>query len=92
MHGSANLAASLVFPEADAGTLFAFSAAGTALVAIPLVLLSWSRWSRAPDAEPDPAVTAIPIAAEADLLDVPPVRIRADAIAPSTVVSDGRSD
>jgi membrane protease YdiL (CAAX protease family) len=44
MHGAGNLAASLVFPLADVGGLFVFSAIGLAVVAIPLVLASWSRW------------------------------------------------
>ena len=44
MHGSGNLAASLVFPQTDPGTLFVFSGIGMMVVAVPLVLMSWSRW------------------------------------------------
>jgi len=44
MHGTGNLAGSLVFPLADVAGLFVFSAIGFAIVAIPLVLASWSRW------------------------------------------------
>ena len=47
MHGAGNLAASLVFPLADVAEiadLYVFSAIGFAIIAIPLVLGSWSRW------------------------------------------------
>jgi hypothetical protein len=44
MHGVGNLAASLVFPLVDVAGLFVFSAIGFAIVSIPLVLASWSRW------------------------------------------------
>jgi uncharacterized protein len=44
MHGTANLAGSLVFPTADAATLFIFSGIGFALLAVPLVAASWPRW------------------------------------------------
>jgi membrane protease YdiL (CAAX protease family) len=44
MHGSANIAAALVFPQADAGTLFTYAAAGTAVVAVVLVARSWTSW------------------------------------------------
>jgi membrane protease YdiL (CAAX protease family) len=44
MHGSGNLAASLVFPQTDPATLFVFSGIGMTVVAVPLVLMSWSRW------------------------------------------------
>jgi hypothetical protein len=44
MHGAGNLASSLVFPLTDVGSLYAFSAIGFAIVAIPPVLASWSRW------------------------------------------------
>ncbi|MGZ9276647.1 MAG: CPBP family intramembrane glutamic endopeptidase [Candidatus Limnocylindrales bacterium] len=44
MHGSGNLAASLVFPQTDPATLFVCSGVGMTLVAVPLVLRSWSRW------------------------------------------------
>jgi uncharacterized protein len=44
MHGSANLAASFVFPHTDAGVLFGFGALGTAAVAVVVVALTWRRW------------------------------------------------
>jgi membrane protease YdiL (CAAX protease family) len=53
MHGSANLAASIAFPLDDPGTFFAFSAAGLAIVAIPLVVASWSPWTASPKPEPE---------------------------------------
>jgi membrane protease YdiL (CAAX protease family) len=45
MHGSANLAGSLVFPLTDPGMLFTFSGIGLAIVAVPLISASWSRWT-----------------------------------------------
>jgi hypothetical protein len=64
MHGTGNLAASLVFPLADVAGLFVFSAIGFAIVAIPLVLASWSRWisigSRDPDAQSGAVADAPP--------------------------------
>ncbi len=44
MHGSGNLAASLVFPQSDPGTLFVFSAFGMAIIAAVLVASAWPRW------------------------------------------------
>jgi membrane protease YdiL (CAAX protease family) len=63
MHGAGNLAASLVFPLADVAGLFVFSAIGFAIVVIPLVLASWSRWISVGSQDPDPrsgAVAAAP--------------------------------
>jgi membrane protease YdiL (CAAX protease family) len=53
MHGSANLGASLVFPLADAGALFTFSAIGFAIIGAPLVVASWSRWISVADEKVD---------------------------------------
>ena len=55
MHGAANLGASIAFPQADPGTLFTFSAVGLAIVAVPLVLLRWSRWIAPPEQDTDAA-------------------------------------
>jgi len=44
MHGSGNLASSVVFPLADTAGLYVLSGIGFAVVAIPLLLRSWSRW------------------------------------------------
>jgi len=64
MHGSANLAASIVFPLIDAPSLFIFSALGTAVLAAVLVAVSIRRWlaPRAPDpdAVPSTAVASQP--------------------------------
>ncbi len=60
MHGSANLGASLVFPQLDPGLLFAFSAIGMAIVVLPLVLLRWSRWTTSPQSEPIPQTAPTP--------------------------------
>jgi membrane protease YdiL (CAAX protease family) len=63
MHGSGNLAASLVFPQTDPGTLYLFSGIGMTAIAVPLVLRSWPRWTaitrRGHDA---PGVPATPLA------------------------------
>jgi len=55
MHGSANLAASFVFPLTDAPLLYIFSAIGTLVIAVPLMLLAWRRWTSTPatDSQPD---------------------------------------
>ncbi len=64
MHGAGNLAPSLVFPLTDVAALFVFSALGFAIVATPLILVSWSRWisvgSRDPDAQSGAAAFAPP--------------------------------
>jgi uncharacterized protein len=60
MHGSANLAASFVFPHTDAGVLFSFAALGTAAVAAIVVALTWRRWVSAP--QPEQAPESIPVA------------------------------
>ena len=54
MHGSANLGAALVFPAADAATLFIFGALGMGLVAAVVVIASWSRFSASPAGAPSP--------------------------------------
>lgn len=48
MHGTANIGASLVFPVEEPGTLFVYSGAGTAVVALGLVGATWSRFSARP--------------------------------------------
>ncbi len=60
MHGAGNLAASLVFPLTDLAGLYVFSAIGFAIVAIPLVLASWSRWISDPDARSGAVAVAPP--------------------------------
>jgi membrane protease YdiL (CAAX protease family) len=61
MHGAGNLAASLVFPVAlaEVADLYVFSAIGFAIVAIPLVLASWSRWTRVESQDPDASSEAV---------------------------------
>jgi uncharacterized protein len=59
MHGSANLGASLVFPLADAGALFTFSAIGFAFIGAPLVIASWSRWISVADERLDPGTAPV---------------------------------
>ena len=62
MHGTLNLGASLVFPLADPGQLFTFSAIGMGLVAAGLVLSSWRQWTTRPLAPPIPAPSpAVPV-------------------------------
>jgi len=56
MHGSSNIGASLVFPHSEPAPLFVYSAIGLALVAAPLVLLSWARWTNGHAGEPVPQV------------------------------------
>jgi membrane protease YdiL (CAAX protease family) len=52
MHGSANLSSSIVFPQTDPGLLLTFSAAGMALVALPLLLIGWRQWLTTRSADP----------------------------------------
>lgn len=60
MHGSGNLATSIVFPLADPGTLWTFYGIGMAIIAVPLIVVSWSRWATVrPEVQaPGPAVGA----------------------------------
>ncbi len=54
MHGAGNLSGSLLFPVSDVGTLFTYSGIGMALIAVPIVVTSWSRWTTVrtePDAD-----------------------------------------
>jgi membrane protease YdiL (CAAX protease family) len=60
MHGTANIGASLVFPVEDAATLFIYGGIGTAVVALGLVVASWSRFSSRPHPVP-PAIGAAPL-------------------------------
>lgn len=60
MHGSANLASSIVFPQTDAGVLWSFAALGTAAIAVIVVALTWRRWVSAP--EPESASASVPVA------------------------------
>jgi membrane protease YdiL (CAAX protease family) len=60
MHGSANLAASFVFPLTDAPALFLFSALGTAAIAVVLVLASARRWVTAQSSELDAIPSPVP--------------------------------
>jgi hypothetical protein len=48
MHGSANVGAALVFPSADAATLFVFGAIGMGVVAVVLVATAWSQFTASP--------------------------------------------
>ena len=50
MHGSGNLAASIVFPVADPGTLFTFYGIAMAIIAVLLVAPAWSAWTTRPAA------------------------------------------
>jgi uncharacterized protein len=45
MHGAGNLAASIAFPIANPGTLFTFYGIAMTVIAVPLVVASWSRWT-----------------------------------------------
>ena len=54
MHGSGNLAASLVFPQTDLSTLFVFMGMGLAVIAAVLVAGSWRRWISVGSAETSP--------------------------------------
>jgi membrane protease YdiL (CAAX protease family) len=45
MHGSMNLAGSVVFPLTDPGALFGFAAAGSVIVGIALLASSWRRFT-----------------------------------------------
>ncbi len=64
MHGSGNLAASLVFPQPDPATLFVFSGLGMTLLAVVLVVTSWHRWitveTKAPDLPEVPGLAVDP--------------------------------
>lgn len=61
MHGSANLASSVVFPHTDAGVVFGFAAVGTAIVAAVVVALTWRRWISV--AQPGAAPETVQVAA-----------------------------
>jgi membrane protease YdiL (CAAX protease family) len=60
MHGTANLGSSLVFPLEDPTTRFLYSGIGTAIVAVVVVALSWSRFTSRPRQVPA-AIGAAPV-------------------------------
>jgi uncharacterized protein len=59
MHGTMNLAGSIVFPLTDQGPLFGFAAIGTGVVALVLLATSRSRFAAYPE-ERRPAETLTP--------------------------------
>lgn len=58
MHGSMNLAGSIVFPLTDQGPLFGFAAIGSGIVALALLATSWTRFAASPEAEGRPPIAA----------------------------------
>lgn len=65
MHGAANLGAAIVFPAADASTLFIFGAVGMGLVAAVVVVASWTRFTASPANAAPPLVAGLTMASEA---------------------------
>ncbi|HET9757867.1 MAG TPA: CPBP family intramembrane glutamic endopeptidase [Candidatus Limnocylindrales bacterium] len=59
MHGSGNLAASIVFPVADPGTLFTFYGIAMAIIAVLLVAPAWSAWTTVQPPETSPPALAV---------------------------------
>jgi membrane protease YdiL (CAAX protease family) len=66
MHGSGNLAASIVFPVADPGTLFTFYGVGVAIIAALLVAPAWSAWTAVQPSETSHQAPAVSVATSAD--------------------------
>ncbi|HET9665227.1 MAG TPA: type II CAAX endopeptidase family protein [Desertimonas sp.] len=66
MHGSGNLAASIVFPVADPGTLFTFYGIAMAIIAVLLVAPAWSAWTivRPPETSPPAVAVGVPTSAD----------------------------
>jgi hypothetical protein len=54
-----------VFPLADVAGLFVFSAIGFAIVAVPLVLASWSSWISVGSQDADARSDAVAVAPSA---------------------------
>jgi hypothetical protein len=58
MHGTLNIGAAFVFPLADPGGFFTFSAVGMAILAAGVVLVSWQRFTTRPVPPLHPAPSA----------------------------------